>query len=98
RLFTKAGTRSRNKFFQSFLFLSTCSGFPLRPVDAMSSSSFLLMDSYMDLDAPLSSFTGVSPRVAERAAAGAAGHAGASHGKDEAPGWAGTGLAKQASP
>src|SRR5690606_28678280 len=34
----------------------------------MSSSSVLLMDSYMDLDAPLSSFTGVSPRLAERAA------------------------------
>src|SRR5690606_33813944 len=46
----------------------TRSGLPLRFVDAISSSSFLLIDSYMLLDAPLSSLFLVSPRLAARAA------------------------------
>src|SRR5690606_25003634 len=63
-IFIYAGTLVRAH--QSFL--SACSGFPLRLVEAISSSSFLLMDSYMEREAPLSSFTGVSPRLAESAA------------------------------
>src|SRR3546814_18874612 len=49
-------------------FLALCSGFPLRLVDAMSLSSFSLIDSSIDFDAPLSLLFGVSPRLADRAA------------------------------
>ena len=51
-----------------YFFLATCSGLPLRLVEANSSSCFSLIDSYMLLDAPLSSLTGVSPRLAASAA------------------------------
>jgi hypothetical protein len=44
-----------------------CSGFPLRFVDAIFSSSLSFIDS-IDFDAPLSSFLGVSPRLADKAA------------------------------
>src|SRR5690606_28555418 len=44
------------------------SGSPLRSVSASSSSSFSLIESYMPFDAPLSSETLVSPRLAESAA------------------------------
>src|SRR5690625_1569081 len=49
---------------QSFL----CSGLPLRGVEAMSSSSFSDMDSYIDLDAPFKSLTLVSLRLSDNAA------------------------------
>jgi len=45
----------------------TCLGFPFVFVDAIFSSSFSLIDSYIDLDAPLSEPTLVSPRLAESA-------------------------------
>src|SRR5690606_11830120 len=45
-----------------------CSGLPLRLVSARSCSSRSLMDLYISRDAPLSSLTLVSPRLAERAA------------------------------
>src|SRR5690606_18662479 len=45
-----------------------CSGLPLRSVPAISSSSFSVIDSYIDFDAPLSSPTLVSPRFADSAA------------------------------
>lgn len=45
-----------------------CSGLPLRLVEANSSSSFSLIDSYMLLDAPLSLLGLVLPRLAESAA------------------------------
>src|SRR3546814_1327337 len=40
-------------------FLALCSGFPLRLVDAMFLSSFSLIDSSIDFDAPLSFLFGV---------------------------------------
>ncbi|CAC49713.1 HYPOTHETICAL PROTEIN SM_b21485 (plasmid) [Sinorhizobium meliloti 1021] len=46
----------------------TCSFFPLRLVEAISSSSFSVMDSSMPLEAPLSSLFFFSPRLAARAA------------------------------
>jgi hypothetical protein len=46
---------------------SACSGFPLRFVDAIFSSSFSLID-IIDFDAPFSSLFGVSPRFADKAA------------------------------
>src|SRR5690554_412662 len=50
------------------LLSSTCSGLPLREVEASSSSSFWLMDSYIERDAPFNSLGGVSPRLADSAA------------------------------
>src|SRR5690606_4573462 len=47
---------------------STCSGLPLRLVEANSSSCFSLIDSYMSRDAPLRSLFFASPRLAESAA------------------------------
>src|SRR3546814_8440906 len=46
--------------------LELCSGLPLRLVEASSSSSFSLMESYVLREAPLSSLTLVSPRLAAR--------------------------------
>src|ERR671910_655054 len=51
-----------------YLFFETRSGLPLRLVEANSSNCFSLIDSYILLDAPLSLLTGVSPRLAARAA------------------------------
>ena len=48
--------------------LDACSGFPLRLVEAISSSSFSLIDSYMLYEAPLSELTFCLPRFAARAA------------------------------
>lgn len=48
--------------------LDTCSGLPLRLVEAISSSSFSLIESYMLLDAPLSALTFCLPRFAASAA------------------------------
>src|SRR5690606_39643349 len=44
-----------------------------RGLSRTGSSSFLLMDSYMEREAPFSSLTGVSPRLAESAAPAAFG-------------------------
>src|SRR5204863_8566697 len=49
-------------------FLLLCSGLPLRPVWAIFSSSFSLIDETIELDAPLSLLLGVSPRLADSAA------------------------------
>src|SRR5690606_1652360 len=49
-------------------YLRTCSGSDLRLVWANSSSCASLMDSYISFDAPLSSLTLTSPRLAARAA------------------------------
>ena len=48
--------------------LDACSGFPLRLVEAISSSSFSLIDSYMLFEAPLSELTFCLPRFAASAA------------------------------
>jgi hypothetical protein len=48
--------------------LEACSGIPLRRVEAISSSSFSLIDSYMLFEAPFSSLTFCSPRLAASAA------------------------------
>ena len=53
---------------EEIYFFDLCSGFPLRLVDAIFSSSFSLIDEAIDFDAPLSLLLGVSPRFAERAA------------------------------
>src|SRR5690606_35569855 len=52
---------------QSYL-SDTCSGLPLRRVEASSSSCFSLIEACIDFDAPLSSLTLLSPRLAESAA------------------------------
>src|SRR5690606_30542791 len=57
--------RSSDLPAQSF---DLCSGLPLRLVEAISSSSFSLIDLYIDFEAPFSSLTLVSPRLADRAA------------------------------
>jgi hypothetical protein len=54
--------------FVRYLFFDTCSGLPLRLVEANSSNCFSLIEAYILLDAPLSWLTGVSPRLAARAA------------------------------
>src|SRR5690606_37226032 len=45
-----------------------CSGLPFRLVEAISANSFSSMDLYMELDAPFSSLTFSSPRLADKAA------------------------------
>lgn len=49
-------------------FFDLCSGFPLRLVEAIFSSSFSLIEEAIDFDAPFSSLLAVSPLFAESAA------------------------------
>src|SRR5262245_9926366 len=64
----KIGGGNCRKGRRCYLFFNTCSGLPLRLVEANSSNCFWLIDSYILFDAPLSLLTGVSPRLAARAA------------------------------
>lgn len=61
----RAVVRDDDFFLRDF---ETCSGLPLRLVEANSSSCFSLIDLYMLLDAPLSLLGLVLPRLAESAA------------------------------
>jgi len=49
-------------------YFDLCSALPFRLVDAISLSSFSLIDDAIDFDAPLSLLFGVSPRLADKAA------------------------------
>ena len=61
----RAVERDAGFFVRDF---ETCSGLPLRLVEANSSSCFSLIDLYMPRDAPLSLLGLVLPRLAESAA------------------------------
>ena len=61
----RAVERDADFFVRDF---ATCSGLPLRLVEANSSSCFSLIDLYMLRDAPLSLLGLVLPRLAESAA------------------------------
>src|SRR5690554_4242107 len=64
----KLRSQSTHPLSSCLLQFSLCSGLPFREVDATSSSSFSVIESYIDRDAPYSSLTFISLRLAARAA------------------------------